>query len=766
MTTIKSLIGQFAAAALIFPLGAETVAWYHFSEMVPGEASTASTVFENAANPGVMQAYPATTVSERRTDLVGVAAWPEKMLLCDGTNGTDVVNVGGRGFYSGSDIGIVKVADGLGSIAETESDVSVEKSFTMEFFVKCVSLPSSDRVLLSRKASDGSFWRLVMKSTGQFKFVSSSGDTDYNWQYSIGGDNLGKWHHVAVSYDATARNYAVYFDYAKIRSQTAASKLPLGDAPIILGGFTGTYSGNIGNKKEDDVLTVNFHMDEFRISDAVLAPQEFMGWKLASDSDVAVKLGFDDLSTAGLDMFPLSTGWNSAAHPAVNQATISVNSGASATATSADEAVAVVHDGIRDEGNENFGALALVGNESHQSARISVPAAGLTDTGFTVETFVKFDPDNFLFPDNNAGYLFEASGSWDVRFWSSSGAISWTVGDNTSWVNKGYWGNPPEGKNVDGDWHHIAFVYDAAASTRTFYVDYKVLGSKSGALSAAADGKIYIAGGHWNTTTGVFGDALLDEVKVTRRALKPWEFQRGDYVPGPTLLMADFDGGEGLVYTPVISSLTSSGFNGDTHPAQDGAIPFPQTVTGDKTVVNESNTASMLFSAQGYVLFANPSVLAPELTVEFFVKNESSGKAGLIALYDGNSVSDAIWGLELDTDGQTPVFVVGQGGLQTRVAFAGVALDRRWHHVAVVMKTPDEGNSTIKLLLDGENVSTQTLPVRIRQTCATPRVWLGRATDNSAFRGYMDELRISEGELSVDDLMQMKNRNGTVLVFW
>ena len=168
MKTIKSLIGQFAAIALIFPLSAETVAWYHFSEMVPSEASGTETVFENAANPGVMQAYPATTVSERRTDLVGVAAWPEKMLLCDGTNGTDVVNVGGRGFYSGSDIGIVKVADDLEAIADTENDVSVEKSFTMEFFVRCVSLPSTDRVLLSRKASDGSFWRLVMKSTGYF----------------------------------------------------------------------------------------------------------------------------------------------------------------------------------------------------------------------------------------------------------------------------------------------------------------------------------------------------------------------------------------------------------------------------------------------------------------------------------------------------------------------------------------------------------------------------------------------------------------------
>jgi hypothetical protein len=489
-----------------------------------------------------------------------------------------------------------------------------------------------------------------------------------------------------------------------------------------------------------------------------------MGWKLASESGVAVKLGFDDLSTAGLDMFPLALGWNSAAHPVVNQAVINVNSGASATATTADESVAVVHDGIRDEGCENFGALALVGNESHQSARISVPAAGLTDTGFTVETFVKFDPDNFLFPDNNVGYLFEVSGSWNVRFWSSSGAISWTVGDNTSWVNKGYWGNPPEGKNVDGDWHHIAFVYDAAASTSTFYVDYKSQGSKSGALSLAADGKLYIAGGHWNTTTGIFGDALLDEVKVTRLALKPWEFQRGDNIVGPTLLWADFDDGSGLDFEPVISPFTSSSFNGTPHPAQNATVPAQTTETVGKDVLNTANTASMRFNNAGYLYFATPAVLAPEVTVEMFIKNQSTGAAGMIALYDGNSVNDAIWGLELDTDGATPVFVVGAGVSQTRVAFTGAALDARWHHLAFVMTTPDDGNSTVKFFLDGELVSTQNLSVRIRQTSTTPRVWLGRATNNVAFSGYMDEVRISEGELSAGDMMLMK-RNGLSIVF-
>lgn len=770
----------FFAAAATFPLAAVagTVAWYHFSEMVPGAASTASTVFENAANNGVMQAYPATTVNERRTDLVGVAAWPEKMLLCDGTNGIDVVNSGGCGFYLNTDVGIVKVSD-VSVIAETDNGDSVEKSFTMEFFMQCLSLPTNPtstgnnqpttRTVLSRTSSGGAWWKL-MTNNGAFKFHASSDSTmSENWSFNIGNAaNIRKWHHFAVTYDASTRTYAFYADYVKIFSKQLVAKLAVGDAPIVLGGSTqssSVYGGGIGNKGTSSLADVNFMVDEFRISDAVLAPQEFMGWKLASKSDVVVRLGFDDLSEAGLDTFPLPLGWNSASHPAVNKATVSVNSGAIAAATSADEAVAVVHDGIRDEGDDNFGALVLSGNESRQSAKITISETGLTTSGFTAETFVKFNPDNYVF-SGDSGYLFEASGSWYVRFLAGGGVQGSVGGGQFVFVNKGYWGSPAEGKNIDGNWHHVAFVYDPSAATKcSLYIDYVYVGGTATALSAAADGTLNIAGSHWDSTTGVFGDALLDEVKVTRRALKPWEFQRGDYVPGPTLLMADFDGGEGLVYTPVISSLTSSGFNGDTHPAQDGAIPFPQTVTGDKTVVNESNTASMLFSAQGYVLFANPSVLAPELTVEFFVKNKSSGKAGLIALYDGNSVSDAIWGLELDTDGQTPVFVVGQGGSQTRVAFAGVALDRRWHHVAVVMKTPDEGTSTIKLLLDGENVSTQTLPVRIRQTCATPRVWLGRATDNSAFRGYMDELRISEGELSVDDLMQMKKRNGLVLVF-
>lgn len=770
----------FFASAATFPLAAVagTVAWYHFSEMVPGAASTASTVFENSANNGVMQAYPATTVNERRTDLVGVAAWPEKMLLCDGTNGIDVVNSGGCGFYLNTDVGIVKVPD-VSVIAETDNGDSVEKSFTMEFFMQCLSLPTNPtstgnnqpttRTVLSRTSSGGAWWKL-MTNNGAFKFHASSDSTmSENWSFNIGNAaNIRKWHHFAVTYDASTRTYAFYADYVKIFSKQLVAKLAVGDAPIVLGGSTqssSVYGGGIGNKGTSSLADVNFMVDEFRISDAVLAPQEFMGWKLASKSDVVVRLGFDDLSDAGLDTFPLPLGWNSASHPAVNKATVSVNSGAIAAATSADEAVAVVHDGIRDEGDDNFGALVLSGNESRQSAKITIPETGLTTSGFTAETFVKFNPDNYVF-SGDSGYLFEASGSWYVRFLAGGGVQGSVGGSQFVFVNKGYWGSPAEGKNIDGNWHHVAFVYDPSAATKcSLYIDYVYVGGTATALSAAADGTLNIAGSHWDSKTGVFGDALLDEVRVTRRALNPWEFQRGDWISGPTMLWADFDGA--VAQTPTVSPFYAAGISDVTvaerSPACVGGVPSQTTETTGNAVVNAANTASLRFDGHGYVWFKNPAVLSPELTVEMFVKNRCAGRAGLVALYDGNVVDDAIWGLELDTDGSTPVFVVGAGGSQTRVAFTGATIDARWHLVSLVLRTPDEGNSTVKLFVDGTLVSTQNLPVRIRQTCTTPRVWLGRATSGSAFSGMMDELRISEGELSFDDMMQMV-RSGFVII--
>lgn len=776
-STIRRNLAALAATLLPPLLHAGTVAWYHFSEIVPGETSGTSTIFENSANPGVMQAFPATTVNENRAHLTGVASWPEKMMLCDGTNGTDVVNSGGRGFYSNSDVGIVKVSD-VSALAETENGDSVEKSFTMEFFMKCLSLPTNPtstgnnqpttRTVLSRTSSGGAWWKL-MTNNGAFKFHTSSDSTmSENWGFSIGSAaNIRKWHHFAITYNASTRTYSFYADYVKIFSKQLAAKLAVGDAPIILGGSTqgnSVYGGGIGNKGTSSLADVNFVADEFRVSDAVLAPQEFVGWKLASKADVAIRLGFDDLSEAGLDSFPLPLVWNSASHPAATKATISINSGASATTTTADEAVAVVHDGIRDEGGDNFGALALAGNESHQSAKITIPETGLTTSGFTAETFVKFDPDNYVF-SGDSGYLFEASGSWYVRFLASGGVQGSVGGNQFVFVNKGYWGSPAEGKNIDGNWHHVAFVYDPSAATKcSLYIDYVYVGGTATALSDAADGKLNIAGGHWDTTTGVFGDALLDEVKITRRALKPWDFQRGNWISGPTLLWADFDGALGQ--TPTISPFYAEGISDVTiaerSPACVGGVPAQTTETTDKAVVNDDNTASMRFDGHGYVWFKNPAVLASELTVEMFVKNRCASSAGLIALYDGNSVNDAIWGLELDANGQTPVFVIGSGASQTRVAFTGTTLDSRWHHVALVISTPDSGDSTVKLLVDGALAATRSLSVRIRQTATTPRVWLGRATNGAAFTGLIDEVRISEGELASGNMMFLQE-GATVL---
>ncbi len=774
---LSTLLASSATALCASNLLANTVAWYHFSEMEPGEASTAETVFENSANPGVMRAVPATTVNERRTDLVGTDAWPEKMVLSPASNGADVGN-SGLGFYIGTDLGIVKVSDGIGSLAETDGDASVEKSYTMEFFMQCLSLPTNPtstgnnqpttRAVLSRTSSGGAWWKLLINN-GAFKFHASTDNSmTENWSFSIGNAaNIRKWHHFAVTYDASTRTYSFYADYTKIFAKQLAAKLPVGDAPIVLGGSTQSsskYGGGIGNKGTATLSDVNFLVDEFRISDEVLQPSQFMGWKLASDSDVAAHIRFDAAATAGLEMFPLAVGWNSAAHPTAKTAE-SVNSGAVASTTTVNMAVATVHDGIRDAGAANSGALSLVANASNQGARYAIPGAGLESGDFTAEAFVKFDPDNFAFSDDS-GYLFEAKDSWSVRF-MAGGAVQGNVGGSQfAYINKGYWGAPEEGKNVDGNWHHVAFVRDSAAGTLSLFIDYINMGGTTAALPPAGDGKIYISGAHWNTTQYTLGTALLDEVKVTRRALKPWEFLRGNFIAGPTLLWADFDEGDGLAQSPVVtpfhSSQIASGSGGA--PSRSGSVPAQTTETIGNEVVNDANVASMGFPAAGYVWFRNPAVLAPELTIELFVKNRCDGKAGLVALYDGNTVDDAIWGLELDTDGKTPVFVDGAGGSQTRIAFSGAALDSKWHHVALVLKTPASGNSSVKLLVDGESKGEQTLSKRIRQTATTPRVWLGRATNGAAFSGNIDELRISEGELSAVDMMALQ-KNATIMVF-
>jgi len=85
-----------------------------------------------------------------------------------------------------------------------------------------------------------------------------------------------------------------------------------------------------------------------------------------------------------------------------------------------------------------------------------------------------------------------SSDSMDLKFAFSAD----NSGGNTNWAFAGYTGNNRWPAMYDGNWHHVAFTYDAAAKTGTLYRDGIQFDQKTG-QSIAFDGKAsqFVVGG-------------------------------------------------------------------------------------------------------------------------------------------------------------------------------------------------------------------------------------------------------------------------------
>ena len=113
----------------------------------------------------------------------------------------------------------------------------------------------------------------------------------------------------------------------------------------------------------------------------------------------------------------------------------------------------------------------------------------------------------------------------------------------------------------DGDWHHVALVYDSATGAGDIYVDGLSKNPKTGLPTAYTDANAAVTIGIWGGPTYGEWDGLIDEVAVCNRALSPEEIQQ-QYQNG---LAGHGYLGEGSGYacngSAVLSSITDTNNN-------------------------------------------------------------------------------------------------------------------------------------------------------------------------------------------------------------
>ncbi len=89
--------------------------------------------------------------------------------------------------------------------------------------------------------------------------------------------------------------------------------------------------------------------------------------------------------------------------------------------------------------------------------------------------------------------------------------------EGSSTINKEY----SDRKVDDEQWHHYALVYDKEAKTYAIYLDHEEIFAGSTGKALDSDTVVYFGG--QDAGQQVF-DGRLDDLRITRRKLKPYEF--------------------------------------------------------------------------------------------------------------------------------------------------------------------------------------------------------------------------------------------------
>ena len=345
---------------------------------------------------------------------------------------------------------------------------------------------------------------------------------------------------------------------------------------------------------------------------------------------------------------------------------------------------------------------------------------------------------------------------------------------------------------MDDDWHHIALVVDHTNQKARFYLDRQLVLNReisnftlaSEVYSSAANYR-YLKigdGGDGNNKAGL-QDVAIDEFRITRRALAPQEFlMAGAAVDQtkfePTRAWFRFEGdlsaepSEGVIPA---GSETRSTVTMEYAPV----VPGIRLVDGNGDVIRDTNTSSMRFSGaldgtSSQRLFFERNMLLENdmksMTVEFFMKgtkNEAIGWTTILRMYGNATGSDSspfrrLWSVGYsNTAGNLYVIKDINGASQaTFYPDNTVSLaDGKWHHIAVTFAPDGNGNTLCNVYRDYQQLGSQhTFNGELEcGDYGTSSFAIG-----SRYNGFIDEVRISKGVLTVDQMLHV-TKNGTVI---
>ena len=408
--------------------------------------------------------------------------------------------------------------------------------------------------------------------------------------------------------------------------------------------------------------------------------------------------------------------------------------------------------------------VSAVGSHNGVSFLLTDPNNLVTVSNFTFEAFVKTDrettkPENSQYADSFA--IFQ-SGYMKVLMNGSNKQLLFRY-NGTNMTDRYV------GRIDDGLWHHLAYVYDAAAEKMTGYVDYKqvttaVVGTGGHAINIRISGES--AG--YQTLPG-----CVDEVRITRRALSPTEFLTTHAcVTNTTLAHADFE--DGLDMSPdtgLIDAGIATARTGGSVPVLDASVPGRIFMDGAAMQDLRDNKKSVRIDGGKLGWKEQTFLNLPTFTVEFFAKLDSlDSSANLIRMTHGASADgNPLWALyEIDVQsGKRYVRLATYDGTTYNhhdVVVNSTLADGRWHHWALTFDGSSGTQTVVKFYRDYTQIGTCTASHLINYPSGVHTLSIGGTSNNPChIHGNYDELRVSEGVLPTSAFLRALP-NGTMVI--
>ena len=527
----------------------------------------------------------------------------------------------------------------------------------------------------------------------------------------------GLWHHVAIVYDKTktvADRSMLYFDGV---AQGTYSTWTNDNLTTFCNGTL--FIGSRGNS------TTKFigELDDVRISNTALATNEFLQARSVGTPPVIAYWRFDE----GAGLVDSSGNGNSL-----------TNNGATFT-----NGTAVL----------NGGPVTF-----NTSATLYLTAY----TNLTVECFMRTTTTN-----TGIMVLLEQTAS----FFNNSGAFLIDVGDGVgpgrvvggfctaSAGPKLNLDQTAANAAADGQWHHIAVVYNRTKSgsdRSILYFDGVAQGTfvtwTNDNATAFRNDTLYI-GSRANSATYRYTGAL-DDIRITGGALQPGQFLKAPSTALPNV----------IAYWPFSHAQPLADVSGNGHTLSNAGVTFAD----DAAMFSGSQTA---FSTLPWTLNLRPY---SALTVEYFIRPTATNlmevleqSANFMTFRGGFSASlNEVNIGQLESGFSMP----GVNVYNIDSTAAGAVSDGRWHHVALVYDPAQSGDDRVRVYLDRVQQGKRTAAWNSDADTyfLNDVLYVGsRANSASKFIGQLDDIKITGAALSPAEFMVKRTyTGGTTLKIW